>query len=571
MRGLTHRITALVATGLLATSLTAVATTPAAAAAGDTDTGFSSNIGTGFNSTVRSVAVQSDDKIIVGGDFTSINGTTSNYIARLNADGTPDTTFSTNIGSGFNGKVDSVAVQSDDKIIVGGIFTSINGTTSNYIARLNADGTPDTTFSTNIGSGFNSWVYSVAVQSDDKIIVGGIFNNIDGTTSNRIARLDADGTPDAAFSTNTGSGFNTTVRSVAVQSDDKIIVGGYFTSINGTTSNYIARLDADGAPDTTFSANIGSGFNSPVYSVAVQSDDKIIVGGFFDDIDGTTSSYIARLDADGTPDTTFSANIGSGFNRWVYSVAVQSDDKIIVGGIFSRINGTTSSGIARLNADGTPDTTFSTNTGSGLNNTVYSVAVQSDDKIIVGGFFTRMDGTTSNRIARLNAAAAPTPTPTPTPTPATPTVTPAPTIAPTPDMRTPAAPRIVKKALAKLKRQLAKGKAGAKSLRLKLQLSGDADARASALQWRFKVKASKSQRAKKTWSGWTSIAVSPDANTATVQVGKDRKVRKSLTGPARDNATVKLQVRAANDAGSSKAKSVRLRPRAAVPVLPANG
>ena len=118
------------------------------------------------------------------------------------ADGTPDTTFSTNIGSGFNSSVFGVAVQSDGKIVVGGDFTTINGTGSNKIARLNADGTPDTTFSTNIGSGFNgggfnNGVFGVAFQSDGKIIVGGNFTTINGTTSNFIARLNGPPAPTA--------------------------------------------------------------------------------------------------------------------------------------------------------------------------------------------------------------------------------------------------------------------------------------------------------------------------------------------------------------------------------------
>ena len=80
------------------------------------------------------------------------------------ADGTPDTAFTTNLGAGFNGAVYSVAAQGDGKIVVGGGFTTVNGVTSNHVARLNADGTPDTTFSTSLGTGFNSTVYSVAMQ-----------------------------------------------------------------------------------------------------------------------------------------------------------------------------------------------------------------------------------------------------------------------------------------------------------------------------------------------------------------------------------------------------------------------
>ena len=113
----------------------------------------------------------------------------------------------------------------------------------------------------------------------------------------------------------------------------------------------------------------------------------------------------------------------------------------------------------------------------------------------------------------------------------------------------------------KLKRKLAKGKAGTKSLRLKLGLPGDADARASELQWRFKVKANKSQRAKKKkWSSWKQVVLRPEANNAKLKVGKPKQVRKSLTGRTSDNADVKFQFRTANDGGVSKATSLRLRP-----------
>ena len=382
-----------------------VASDPAwAAGDGTPDTAFTVNTGSGFNSSVYSVAVQSDGKIVVGGSFTELNGVTSNRIARLNADGTPDTTFSSKTGSGFGGGVvRALAVQSDGKIVAGGAFTTLNGETRNRIVRFNADGTPDTTFSNNTGSGFNgAEVYSVVVQSDGKIVVGGDFTTLKGQTTNRIARLNVDGTPDTAFTTSTGTGFDTTVTSVAVQADGKIVVGGSFTTLNGQTSNRIARLNVDGTPDAAFSLSTGAGFNSGVNGVAVQPDGKIVVGGSFTTLNGQTSNRIARLNIDGTPDTTFTANTGIGFSASsTYSFAVQSDGKIVVGGSFTTLNGQTSNRIARLNIDGTPDTTFTANTGTGFSNGVLPVALQSDGKIVVGGHFTTLNGQTTNRIARL--------------------------------------------------------------------------------------------------------------------------------------------------------------------------
>jgi uncharacterized delta-60 repeat protein len=366
---------------------------------GTIDTAFTSNTGTAFNNSVRSIAIQSDGKILVGGEFTTFNGTTVNRIARLNTDGTLDSTFTTNIGTGFNGTVVTIAVQSDDKIVVGGNFTTFNGTTVNYIVRLNSDGTIDTDFTTNTGTAFNASVFSIVIQSDGKIVVGGNFTTFNGTTVNYIVRLNSDGTRDLGF--NTGTAFNNGVLSIAIQSDGKILVGGVFTTFSGTTVNRIVRLNSDGTRDTTFTTNTGTAFNGTVRSIAIQSDGKILVGGEFTIFSGTTVNRIVRLNSDGTRDTTFTSNTGTAFIGTVRSIAIQSDGKILVGGEFTIFNNTTVNRIARLNSDGTGDDSLYASVS--FNITVNSIAIQSDGKILAGGEFTIFNNTTVNRIARLNS------------------------------------------------------------------------------------------------------------------------------------------------------------------------
>jgi uncharacterized delta-60 repeat protein len=353
------------------------------------------NPGTGFNGTVNSIAIQSDGKIMVGGGFTSFNGTTINGIARLNADGSLDASF--NPGTGFVGTVYSTAIQSDGKIIVGGTFTSFNGTTRNRIARLNSDGSLDTSFDPY--TVFSSSVITLAIQSDGKIIAGGEFFN--GSNRNFIARLNADGSPDDSF--NIGSGFDYIVYSSAIQSDGKIIVGGIFSSFNGTASNKIARLNIDGSLDASF--NIGTGFNTWIglKGIAIQGNGKIILGGNFTSFNGTAINYIARLNADGTLDASF--NIGTGFNGTVNSTAIQPDGKILVGGGFTSFNSVGINRFARLNADGSLDASF--NIGTGFDGSVRSTAIQSDGKIIAGGEFAFFDGIGRNRIARLLSCTTP--------------------------------------------------------------------------------------------------------------------------------------------------------------------
>ena len=346
--------------------------------------------GTGTNGWIYSIILQSDGKIIIGGDFTTYNGTTRNLIARLNTDGSLDVTF--NPGSGANYVIYTTAIQSDGKIIIGGAFTSYNGSARACIARLNTDGSLDATF--NPGIGANNVIYTIAIQSDGKIIIGGDFTTYNGASRNRIARLNTDGTLDTTF--NSGTGASTLISTATIQSDGKIIVGGNFTTYNGTAKNRIARLNNDGTLDTTF--NLGSGASSKIQITAIQPDGKIITGGWFTTYNGIARNYITRLNTDGSLDATF--NQGTGGNNSIKTMSIQSDGKIIIGGDFTTFNGTTRNRIARLNTDGSLDTTF--NPGSGANYYIYTTDIQSDGKIIIGGWFTSFNGTSINGIARLN-------------------------------------------------------------------------------------------------------------------------------------------------------------------------
>jgi uncharacterized delta-60 repeat protein len=310
-------------------------------------------------------------------------------------------------GTGFSGTVDPVntlVVQADGKVLVGGRFTRYNGTTQNRLVRLNPDGSPDAGFAT--GTGFNSTVSTLAVQADGKVLVGGNLTTYQGTAANYIARLNADGSRDTGFNTGTSfagtnTSFSTSLRSVAVQADGKVLVGGAFSSYNGTTGlNGLVRLNPDGSRDAGFAT--GTGFNSTVSTLAVQADGKVLVGGGFTTYNGTAANYIARLNADGSLDAGFVTGTGfAGTGSLVSTIAVQADGKVLVGGGFTTYNGTAANYIARLNADGSLDAGFVTSTGfSGF---VSTIAVQADGKVLVGGSFTTYNGTAANYIARLNA------------------------------------------------------------------------------------------------------------------------------------------------------------------------
>ncbi|OHD09657.1 MAG: hypothetical protein A2Y41_04565 [Spirochaetes bacterium GWB1_36_13] len=353
--------------------------TTSSASSGGIDTSFNSG-GSGTGGTVNSIAVQTDGKILVGGYFTSYNETFQERIIRLNTDGTLDTAFNSG-GAGASNTVYSIALQADSKILIGGEFNSYNATSQMRIARLNTDGTLDTAFNSG-GAGANGYIYSIAVQADSKILIGGDFTTFNGTSQGRIARLNADGTLDASFNSG-GAGAGNNVRFIAVQTDGKILIGGGFSSYNATSQGYIARLNTDGTLDTAFNSG-GAGANGDINSIVLQSDGKILIGGGFYSYNATSQMRIARLNTDGTLDTAFNSG-GAGADNIIYSIALQTDSKILIGGSLTSYNNNTLARIARLNTDGSLDTSF--NSGEGFNQSLYSIAVQADGKILIGGQF----------------------------------------------------------------------------------------------------------------------------------------------------------------------------------------
>jgi len=360
------------------------------------------------DSIVGSLAIQPDGKVLLGGAFAALgpNGgapVARNHLARMNVNGTLDTTFNPSP----NSFVQAIVIQPDGRILIGGGFTSLapNGGASvlhKYIARLNPDGT----LAPGVDPAPNDQVFTIAVQSDGKIVVGGVFqqaNSFGGQARNRIARLETDGRVDQTLNLNALGG---SVTATAVQPDGKILIAGSFNSILGVTRKFIARLNTDGTLDTTFDPNA----NEYVGSIAIQSDGKILIGGEFTMLapnggPAVARNYIARLNIDGTVDATFNPNP----DDFVNAIAIQTDGKILLGGFFITLapNGGVSFArgcIARLNLDGTLDNTFNPN----ANSDVFAITVQPDGKILLGGRFTALapnalPSVPRNFVARVNS------------------------------------------------------------------------------------------------------------------------------------------------------------------------
>src|SRR6185369_7988887 len=301
--------------------------------------------GSGANSVINAIASQADNKIIIGGNFSTYQGVPRKYIARLNTDGTLDASFDPGIGP--NGEVMAIVIQNDGKIIIGGNFIKYNNSDNWGLIRLNSNGTVDQSFFNEVMG--PSPVNAIAVQKDGKILAGGYFSypNANNTNASKLIRLNNNGTLDILF--NPLINANDQITAIAVQDDGKIIIGGEFSTVNGIGKDYLARLDANGFFDPSFNPG-GNGPDDIVQTIMLQSDGKILISGFFSRYNNISKNGIVRLNSNGTIDPSF--NPGSGFDQEVYASLIQCDGKIMAGGGFSSYNGVTMNGIARLNQDG---------------------------------------------------------------------------------------------------------------------------------------------------------------------------------------------------------------------------
>jgi uncharacterized delta-60 repeat protein len=347
------------------------------------------------NGAIHGVAVRADESVVVAGYFTAIGAVRRGRIARLQRDGQLDLGFDPGLGADQD--IWSMAMQADERIIIGGQFSTYDGRPRRGVARVNLDGSCDTTFQ--IGSGANGQVIGVGVGPDNKVLVSGGFSSFNGVDRRRIVLLNEDGSVDLAF--DPGDGPNSSVMAHAWRPDGKILIFGSFTSYRGIARKHCALLNRDGSVDTGFDPGLGP--DQRVVSAALQPDGKILIGGFFDNVHGVTRNGIARLHPDGSLDNSFDPGTGiqgqaSGWNR-VYSIIPQPDGKLIIGGDFMSYNGVARSRIARLNADGSLDVFFDPN--GGANDIIIDMHLLQDGKLLIAGYFTRYGGAKRSHIARV--------------------------------------------------------------------------------------------------------------------------------------------------------------------------
>lgn len=352
---------------------------------------------------VYALAVQENGQILLGGDFLAVAGQTRNFLGRLGADGSLDRAFNPGAGGPVYPAVYGFGIRPDDSILVCGSYQTIGGASRTNIALLNADGSLNSGFSTGV-IGWLPFIYAMAMQADGRLMLGGYLPQFGSRPCSNVVRVNTDGTFDSSLIVD----LDTYSYTLAIQTNGAIVMGGGFTNLwepgetpSGESHLFLARLAAAGTIDGAFHAGTDGG----VYAVAVQADGKTLVGGDFWEMgyfydpglwNPTPHRTLGRVYPNGTIDETFAPAVDGA----IQTIALQADGKILLGGTLSvqTTNGWLAANLARLNPDGSVDGSFNASTDGEVD----AVAIQADGKILLGGQFSSLCGQPCGALGRLN-------------------------------------------------------------------------------------------------------------------------------------------------------------------------
>ncbi|MEO7080091.1 MAG: delta-60 repeat domain-containing protein, partial [Flavobacteriales bacterium] len=313
------------------------------------DPTFDVGIGSGGFTVSHGLELQ-DGRIFIIGGFQNFGGyEEADQMAMLLPDGTTDTSFHTS-GVTTNGlpRVVGCVLQPDGKILISGRFDTYNGVARVNMARIYPDGSLDTSFDPGLSTGtaVSSQIDEMVLLPNGQLLITGRFSTYNGVPRKSIVRINPDGSLDPSF--DAGTATTSEMSACAVQPDGKILIGGNFLSFNGVEGNKVARLNADGSVDTSFNAGNSATGSEPygVWVIIPQADGKMLISGRFTSFFNGSMAYLARLMPDGSGDPTFVQ--GTGFNNWVRIIHQQSNGKLLVGQTATEYNGTAIGKLVRL-------------------------------------------------------------------------------------------------------------------------------------------------------------------------------------------------------------------------------
>ena len=288
---------------------------------------------------VYAIKVQPDGRILLGGMFVDFDPTPRDGLARINPDGSLDESFDVRfeppIDRGCATRIQALVLQADGRILIGGRFTHVNGVERPGLARLNPDGSLDAHFQPTLSlppahlECSNYWNVSLALQRDGKILVGTrIASPAPAPRQIQLIRLQGDGRVDPTLRANPP----VDVGKILVQPDGRILIGSGFS--DGLSQEWagVARLNIDGSLDPGFQVN------QNCYLLALAPDGQVLVSGL---------NTLAQINPDGSVNTRFQVLV----NGWVSAALVQQDGDVVIGGLFTEVNGVARPGLARLHGN----------------------------------------------------------------------------------------------------------------------------------------------------------------------------------------------------------------------------
>ena len=411
---------------------------------GTEDTNFYNNLGVGFNSEIHSLAVSNNNFLFIGGWFNKFNNFTRYGLVKLNSNGIEDSTFNTNLGNGFRFKesngslslpyIDVVKYTPDNQLLVGGVFNYLNGDTRNALAKIDLNGNQNTSFNNNLGIGFTNddgtnvefsavevSKISLEYNNNPKILVTGIFDKFNNNSRKSIVMLNNNGTEYSTFYNNLNTQFEKPlggnfVPDIAVfQPDGSVLIVLNVIKPDGNldySKKRIVKLSNSGIKDNSFTPIIISGgllgdTGVPsVTSIDIEGS-SVIIGGQFLRVNNQPRVRLFKMNSNGILDTAFNSNLGTGFDKVVLSINQKLSGKIIVTGNFNQFNNNSRERVVVLNSNGTEDTNFYNNLGAGFNNYVWSSAVFTDQSLAIGGSFNKFNNQIRNRLVKLGCCGIP--------------------------------------------------------------------------------------------------------------------------------------------------------------------
>ncbi|MEQ9376735.1 MAG: tandem-95 repeat protein [Imperialibacter sp.] len=342
-----------------------------------------------LNGLVEDIEVQTDRKILVVGRFKQFNSTnTQGGLIRLNADGSLDDSFGlSSVGEEFLYYPTSVEIVEDNKLIVGGLTRDENFKNFNKIIRLKTDGSLDNEFPVTRVDRISSGRLFVKTTSDGTIYAAGDVNSSDGQIRPGLIAFDSNGEV-LDFNSNLGG-----VPSVGavVQQNGKVIIYGSFYEVNNVRNYGICRLNPDGSVDNGF--DIGVDLSAPrrggIRDVEIQSNGKILIGGYFNLDESNVFYELLRFEEDGSLDESFS-KVDTEFT--INTINIRAGDDIYIGGSFTTINGVAINSLAKLTKDGELINSFNPSNSIPKNSTINEILFLESGSIILGGTLSNFDG-----------------------------------------------------------------------------------------------------------------------------------------------------------------------------------